>query len=25
VLMQRALGHGTDTLPDSDMPGAAKR
>jgi len=23
VLMQRALGHGTDTLPDSDMPGAA--
>jgi len=25
VLMPRAPGHGTDTLPDSDMPGAAKR
>jgi L-amino acid N-acyltransferase YncA len=25
VLMQRALGPGADTLPDRDMPGAAKR
>ena len=25
VLMQRALGPGADTLPDSDMPDAAKR
>jgi phosphinothricin acetyltransferase len=25
VLMQRALGPGAGTLPDTDMPGAAKR